>query len=131
MLACTIVLLTACKRETMDDRICRQTREYTRTSCPKRMDEYTVLDSMAYSADGRTMSYYYSVSGKMDVDTLYTSAMKGLFDTSLLNNIRHNPGLNELKEHDVTFRYTYYSRTNGDVYMSFRYTPDQYMPMAR
>lgn len=95
------------------------------------MDKYTVLDSMVYHPEGRIMSYYYSVSDKMDADSIYTASMKDLFDASLLNNIRHNPGLNELKEHAVTFSYIYSSKTCGTVYMSFIYGPDMYEPVAR
>lgn len=90
------------------------------------MDKYTVLDSMAYHSTDRMMVYHYSVSDKMDVDSVYTSSMIDLFDTNLLNNIRQNPGLNELKQHAVTFRYVYSSKTRGIKYMSFTYAPEDY-----
>lgn len=131
LLACTVILLLACKRETMDDRICKQTREHTEKSCPKRMDAYTVLDSMVYHPTERMMTYHYSVSDKMDVDSIYTTGMKDLFDASLLNNIRHNAGLNELKQHAVTFSYIYSSQTRGRVYMTFTYTPDDYASQTK
>ncbi len=130
-LACSIALLTACNRLSLDDKIYQQTRDYTKASCPKRMDQYTVLDSMVYVSANRTMVYHYSVSDKMDVDSVYTAQMIDLFDTNLLNNLRQNPGLNELKEHAVTFHYMYTSQTNGKKYMSFTYTPDQYQTGAR
>lgn len=126
-----IMALASCNRETFDDRVCRQTNEYSRTSCPKSMDKYTVLDSMVYHPDGRIMTYHYSVSDKMDVDSIYTPTMTSLFDASLLNNIRHNPGLKELKEHKITFSYIYASRTNGTVYMTFTYAPDRYVSVSK
>ncbi len=131
ILICSAALLTACNRLSLDDKIYQQTRDYTKTSCPKRMDQYTVLDSMVYVSASRTMVYHYSVSDKMDVDSVYTTQMIDLFDTNLLNNVRQNPGLNELKEHAVTFHYIYSSQTNGKEYMSFTYTPDKYQPDAR
>lgn len=124
--ACAIMLFAACKRESLDNKIFRQTQEFTKTSCPKRMDKYTVLDSMVYHPIDRMMVYHYSVSDNMDVDSVYTSSMIDLFDTNLLNNICQNPGLNELKQHAVTFRYVYSSKTNGVKYMSFTYAPEDY-----
>ncbi len=124
--ACAIMLVAACKRESLDDKIFRQTQEFTKNSCPKQMDKYTILDSMVYHPTGRVMVYHYSVSDKMDVDSVYTSSMIDLFDTNLLNNICQNPGLNELKQHAVTFRYIYSSKTRDVEYMSFTYAPEDY-----
>lgn len=131
LMACGIILAASCVRENLDEKIYRQTREYTRTSCPKQMDQYTVLDSMVYIPGSRTMVYHYAVSDKMDVDSVYTSEMINLFDANLLNNIRQNPGLNELKEHAVTFQYIYASQANGSAYMTFTYAPEDYKPGAR
>ncbi len=125
-LAIVLVLLSACIRESKDERISRQTREYSQKSCPKRMDQYTVLDSMKYIPTGRTMVFFYSVSDRMDVDSVYSTELLDVFDVNLLNNIRQNPGLVELKEHAVTFRYIYSSQTTGKEYMVFNYTPEKY-----
>lgn len=90
------------------------------------MDEYTIFDSLVYTQEGKVMSYFYSVSDRMDSDSVYTSAMLDVFHTDLLNNVRQNIGLHELREHGVTFRYVYSSKTTHKQYMSFEYTPEDY-----
>lgn len=90
------------------------------------MDEFTVLDSLVYEPETRVMSYYYSVSGRLDTDSVYNSKLISLFHINLLDNIRQNVGLLELKEHATTFRYIYYSSVNTKEYMSFIFTPEDY-----
>ena len=121
-----LLALVSCNHESKSDRICRQARNFTKSSCPKQMDEYTVLDSLVYDTEGRMMSYYYSVSGKLDVDSIYNSKLLSVFHANLLDNIRQNIGLHELKEHGTTFHYTYYSSTKATEYMSFIFTPEDY-----
>ena len=121
-----LFLVMACNHESKDERISRQAREFTKTSCPKPMDEYTVLDSLVYVPDGKVMTYYYSVSDRMDTDSVYDSKMLDVFHTSLLSNIRQNTGLLELKEHSVTFKYVYSSSTNDKIYMSYIFAPCDY-----
>ena len=119
-------LLVSCNHETTDERIKRQTQEFTQSSCPKPMDKYTMLDSLVYDIDGRVMRYHYSMSGLMDTVSAYTSEMEALFHANLLDNIRQNTGLIELKEHGVTFKYSYHSSTGTIKYMDFTFTPEDY-----
>ena len=125
MLAISL-LLVACLQETTEERLCRQAREFTKASCPKPMDTYTMLDSLVYDRHQRTMRYHYSVSGRMDADSIYNGEMLNVFHTDLLSNICHNTGLTELKEHGVRFNYLYVSSTTGREYMSFIFTPEDY-----
>lgn len=90
------------------------------------MDEYTQLDSLVYVQKGRVMTYYYSVSGRLDTDSVYNSDLIDAFHTSLLANIKQNTGLIELKDHSVTFRYNYSSSTKDKEYMSFIFSPGDY-----
>lgn len=121
-----LVALCSCGYESADERICRQAQEFTKASCPKPMDEYTVLDSLVYTPKDKVMSYYYTVSDLMDTDSVYTSAMLDIFNTDLLNNVRQNIGLHELREHCVTFRYVYSSKTTHKQYMTFEYASKDY-----
>lgn len=120
------VLGSSCKHEGIHERIARQSREFTERSCPKRMDTYTVLDSIVYVMEDKTMSYYYSVSDKLDNDSIYTDVFLNVFHTDLLNNIRENIGLVELKQNYVRFKYIYYSSTSKKEYMSFCFEPEMY-----
>ena len=121
-----ISMLVSCNRESKDEKISRQAREFTEASCPKPMDEYTMLDSLVYDTEGRIMKYHYSMSGKMDTSSVYNSEMLALFHANLLNNIKQNMGLVELKKHGVTFSYSYTSSTNSTKYMNFVFTPKDY-----
>lgn len=120
------MLFVACLQESADERIRRQAREFTRTSCPKPMDAYTTLDSLVYDIEHRTMLYHYSLSGRMDADSIYTSEMLNVFHEDLMDNICRNTGLIELRQHGVTFRYIYVSSTTGREYMSFIFRPEDY-----
>lgn len=120
------ILFASCNHETKDERFCRQAREFTKSSCPKPMDKYTVLDSLVYSVDRKTMKYHYSVSGIMDAPAVYSEEMLKLFHTNLLDNICQNLGLLELKEHGVIFCYTYVSSIDTTEYMTFTFTPEDY-----
>jgi hypothetical protein len=90
------------------------------------MDTYTVLDSIVYAMEDKTMSYYYSVSDKLDNDSIYTDVFLNVFHTDLLNNLRDNIGLVELKQNYARFKYIYYSSTSKKEYMSFCFEPEMY-----
>jgi hypothetical protein len=90
------------------------------------MDNYTVLDSMVYNPSETTMSYYYSVSEKLDNDSVYNDIFINVFYTDLLNNLNDNIGLIELKKNNVHFRYIYYSSTTKKTYMNFMFKPEDY-----
>ena len=119
-------LLVSCNHETMDEKIKRQAQEFTESSCPKPMDKYTMLDSLVYTPDVRMMCYHYSVSRLMDTTSVYTSEMLDIFHGNLLDNIRSNTGLIDLKRHGITFRYRYTSSTDTTEYMNFIFTPEDY-----
>ena len=121
-----ITFIVACSHETIDKKIWRQASEFTKNSCPKPMDEYTILDSLVYSEKERVMSYHYSVSSLMDTTAVYTTELLNIFHSNLLDNIKQNVRLMELKQHGVTFRYTYVSSTDAREYMSFLFTPEDY-----
>lgn len=126
----TLFLLTistiSCLHENIHERIARQTSDFCRASCPKQMDNYTVLDSMVYNPSETTMSYYYSVSEKLDNDSVYNDIFINVFYTDLLNNLNDNIGLIELKKNNVHFRYIYYSSTSKKIYMNFMFKPEDY-----
>ena len=120
------IISSSCKHEGIHERIAWQSREFTERSCPKRMDTYTVLDSIVYAKEDKTMSYYYSVSDKLDNDSIYTDVFLNVFHTDLLNNLRDNIGLVELKQNYVRFKYIYYSSTSKKEYMLFCFEPEMY-----
>lgn len=122
-----LVSMVSCFHESLDEKIARQTRDYTKRSCPKVMDKYTILDSMVYTIASKRMTYYYSLSGVMDNDSVFSSELLNIFHADLLSNLKNNMGLHELKNNDVSFSYQYYSSTKeGHRYMSFDFSPIDY-----
>lgn len=126
LLIFVISLFASCNHESKDEKIKRQAQEFTQSSCPKPMDKYTMLDSLVYDIEGRVMTYYYSVSGILDSNSVYSSEFLAEFHSNLLDNIQYNAGLVDLKKHAVTFRYNYASSTSSKVYMSFTIGPSTY-----
>ena len=60
----------ACHFESFDERCAREAREYTEKQCPRRMDQYTLMDSLTYDDHSRTLNYYYTLEGVLDNDTV-------------------------------------------------------------
>ena len=44
----TLLGVCACHFESFDERCAREAREYTEKQCPRRMDQYTLMDSLTY-----------------------------------------------------------------------------------
>ena len=94
------------------------------------MDKWTMLDSIVYSVPEHALIHYYTVEGTLDEDTLYQNTSEqgiaSVMDGLLLENLRTSIPLKDYKEEGIIFRYTYYSKKNGQVVLDFRYTPEDY-----
>ena len=122
------MLLGAC-HQSLDERIKQETDDYTRKECPKRLDECTVLDSLTYTYNDsvKVHACYYSLSGMLDVDSVYESGVIELFRGNVLTDIRTNLQYKRLREHGVTFDYHYYSSTTkGKKYLTLSIGPNEY-----
>ena len=112
MVACLAVGLAACQ-ESLEERAAREARNYTSKSCPLRVDEYTVMDSMTFvSADRPTLCYYYTLSGQ--ADRQYTEAERQHAQALLQKNLNNNTHLKAYREAGYTFRYIYRSAADVD-----------------
>lgn len=126
LLASFLVSLCACKRETLDERIARECANFTRKECPKSIDQWTRMDSTTYTPDDKTVHYFYTVKGDLDVDSIYTDELKEVFREQLLTNINGSISLREYKQHDCSFCYIYTSEKTGHTYVEYTFSPEDY-----
>ncbi len=122
----TLILVSCMKRESYDDRTAREMQEYSQTQCPRRIDPYTILDSIVYNADSKELSHYYSVQDTLDNENVYTEDVCREFRNKLLSNIRNSIGMKTYKEHGVTFTYIYRSDKFNRIYLDIKFTKADY-----
>lgn len=99
---------------------------YSKTQCPRRIDPYTVLDSIVYSVDSKELIHYYTVQDSLDNEDVYTDELCNEFRENLLTNIRNSIGLKTYKAHGITFAYQYQSVRSNRVYMDIKFSSSEY-----
>lgn len=121
-----VFILTGCKKQSLEERIYQEARQFTLKNCPKDIDKCTTLDSCTFSISNRTYYYNYTVRGDLDVDSLYTQGLYDLFHEQLLTEIKNSIQLKSCKDADISFCYRYYSARSGKVRMLQKFTPKDY-----
>ncbi len=127
-ISCFILLvLGACKRETKDELFQREFQQFTQKECPKFVDECTRLDSAVYNIENRTLTYFYTVRGELDNETIYTNErMSSEFHNTILKGLKGSLQLKIYKDEGISFCYSYCSETTGEKYMELTFTPEDY-----
>jgi hypothetical protein len=120
------LLFGGCKRETKDERFRREFEQFTQKECPKDVSPYTRMDSIAYDIDRRTLTEYYTVSGELDIDTLYTEEVVEEFSKNLLKELKGSLPLKPYKDEGINFAYLYRSITTDKVILEITFTPEDY-----
>lgn len=118
--------LTACKRQTLEERIQAEAALFTQKNCPKQVDKFTVMDSCVFSIPERTYYYNYTVKGNLDVDSIYTQDLYEAFREDLLSGIKGSITLKACKDAGVSFCYRYYSDRSGKLLMMQKFTKKDY-----
>ena len=90
------------------------------------MDECTVMDSLTYDRQTRTLNYYYTVEGALDNDSVMTDQACEELKKMLHKNIINSVILKSYKENDINFRHCYYSKSSGKIRFQVRFTPEDY-----
>lgn len=122
----TAAILGSCQFESFDKRCARESIEYTEQHCPLRIDPCTVLDSMAYDIDQRTLQYYYTLEGILDsTNTLTPEVVEG-FTKQLKNDIINSVQLRKYKKERINFKYIYKSKATGKTSLSIQFAPADY-----
>lgn len=119
-------LLSGCNFESFDKRCQREAEEYTEQQCPRRLDPCTILDSMRYDTDSRTLQYYYTLEGMLDSANVLTDQIVAGFRKQLKQDIINSVQLRKYKEEGINFEYIYLSRSTGKTYMKLNFTPKEY-----
>lgn len=129
-LLCSITIFLDSCRESLDERIIRETESFNKRSCPKQVDEFVTLDSISYIININNNSaneYKYSHSVKCD-----TTQMKFLKEhgdgmkTEILKRIRNAQDLRLIKEAGITISYVFYQSDSKDTIYYFKYTKESY-----
>ncbi len=127
-LACGLValLLAASCTESFSERRQREAREFSQRECPRMVDAYIRMDSMAFVADPVGLVYYYTVLGELDNDSLLTPDVVEDFRQRLLENIRNDINMRRDKEEGFTFTYHYTSESTGKTFIEASFGPEDY-----
>ena len=121
-----ILVFAGCKKQTLEEQFYEDARQFTLKNCPKKIDNYTTLDSCTFSIPKRTYFYNYTVRDDLDVDSLYTQELHDLFREQLLSDIKNSINLKGCKDAGVTFCYKYHSNRSGKVLMLQKFTQKDY-----
>lgn len=119
-------LLSACNFESFDKRCQREAEEYTEQQCPRRLDPCTVLDSMKYDLNTRTLQYYYTLEGFLDSTNVLTDQVVADFRKQLKNDLTNSVQLRKYKEEGINFDYIYLSKSTGETALKLKFTPKDY-----
>lgn len=120
------VFFGSCQFESFDKRCVREAEEYTEQHCPLRVDPCTVLDSMKYEENSRTLQYYYTLEGLLDSTNILTPEVVDGFKQQLKNDIVNSVQLRKYKEERINFNYIYKSKTTGATTLDIRFAPSDY-----
>lgn len=120
------IIVGACAFEDFDKRSAREAKEFTEKQCPRKIDKFTTLDSMIYDIPSKTLEYYYTLSGDLDNDTIFTIGIWNDFKNILLEDVANSVELKRYKEHDVHFCYRYFSEKNGKLKYEATFSPEDY-----
>lgn len=120
--------LSACHHLSLDEKWQEQWATYTRTHCPHRIDEGTVLDSVTYCyGEERIYTRYMTVEGVADDDSVCTPELVKQLREVLLLDIRSELQLRHMRDAGVTFRCVYYSKKEpGLMRLDMLFTPEDY-----
>jgi len=124
LFAVMAVALTAC-HESLDDKAVREAKDFTRKSCPMKIGEGIVIDSMTFDKSSKTVRYYYSLSGRMD--TTITEDDSKTVEATMLEEVRNSPTLKIYKEAGYHFRYSFFSTKHpGRLVLDYHFSPKDY-----
>ena len=123
--AITALGFTACT-ESFEDRCRREAKEYSERECPRMVDAYIRMDSMTYVSEPAGFTYYYTVVGELDNDSLLTTEAIETFRAQLLESVRNDLHLKRYKDKGFILTYRYNSDSTGKVFIEAAFGPDDY-----
>ncbi len=107
--ACLMLLMLTSCQETMDERCARECKEYTEKKCPALITAGVTIDSLIFTPETRTLTYYFTTSGVLDnPETIKQHDLRGM----LLKELKNSTSMKDYKEAGYSFGYVYYSTKN-------------------
>lgn len=102
--------VSACQ-ESYEQRLARESKEYTRKNCPVVLQEGVTLDSITYEEQTRTRHQWYTLSGQYD-----TLGIKS--NGNMRKQVFSDPNAIKMGREGIAIRYTYRSASHkGKVLM--------------
>lgn len=122
-----ILLLSAtgCK-ESRDQKLVREAKEFTERNCPHTIDEYTTLDSATYNKTDTCYTYHFTIKGALDIEELYEADLVDELHDSYLDELKNNIEMKNLKDMGVTITRIYRSGSTGKPLMTLTFTKEEY-----
>lgn len=120
------LMVSACDFEDFDKRSEREAKEFTEKQCPRKVDKFTTLDSMIYDIPTKTLEYYYTLSGDLDNDSIFTLGIWNDFQQMLLEDVTNSVELKRYKEHNVNFSYRYFSEKTRKLKYEAYFSQEDY-----
>lgn len=118
--------LAACRKESFEDRCAREAREFTQRQCPRRMDSFTMMDSIVYDYPARTVNYFYTLEGLPVEDADFIRKLKDELRDLLVRNVINSVELKQHKENKMSFSYKYCPKSAPGLRFDVTVTPDDY-----
>lgn len=99
-----LVIMAFSCAESLEDRAIRETKEFTKKNCPAPITRELAIDSIAFNKNTLTLTSYYSISPKAEIEELDSVRTS----EALLTDLRNNTGYIRYKNAGYRFRYIYY-----------------------
>lgn len=112
--------------ESFEERCRRETREFNEKQCPRKLDEYVTIDSMAYVEQPQGFVYYYTLSDEGIKEGYMTDEIKEQFIDQMRQKVRSDINMKTYKEKGFTFTYIYRSRAQGTLLFDASFGPEDY-----
>lgn len=119
-----VVLLTVCGCQgNFEERLKEEAQQYTLNHCPQRLDEVTMLDSVAFAVPTRTYTRYMSIPANA---AAIIKNMRDAVKTNLLEELKNDASWKTCKEHGINFCYVYHVAGEALPILSVTLTPTDY-----
>ncbi len=118
----SLFALCSC-HESIEERAARETSEFTRKNCPAPVSEGVINDSVVFEKSTQTVSYFYSLTGRLDTTLINADKMHA----ELKKVVQDSPSLRAYKDAGFNFSYIYHSTKNkGKVLAEITIRPEDY-----
>ena len=125
LLLVSLLVFTSCQ-ERKADFFEREAKEFTETNCPRVMDSFTTLDSIAFKKDGEgELRMYYTLSLNEESRSELMNKLGELGDMNL-SNLRNSIELTQHREAGVSFSYIYRDAMTGEKIVEYHFTKKDY-----